>query len=219
MIKIDYQTLAEESVKNIALSGHKPTILMHVCCGPCTTSPILFLSKYFKVTLIFNNSNIYPKAEHDRRLLELERFLNQAESLIGEKIDVLKVTYDNEEYTKKYLSSYKNEPEGGARCRQCFRARMDQAYALASAQNFDYFVTVMTISRQKNSQILNKIGEELSKKYPNTKYFFSDFKKHGGQEKRNEMVKEFNLYAQDYCGCIYSLTARDERQKKQKASN
>jgi len=216
MTKIDYQKWAEDTVQNIVASGQKPTILMHVCCGPCTTSPLVFLSQYFKVTLIFNNSNIYPAAEHDRRLLELQRFVDDATNLIGEKIHVITVPYDNETYTKKYLTPYKDEPEGGKRCWQCFYARMDQAYAIAQENNFDYFVTVMTISRHKNSQILNQIGEELSKKYPATKYFFSDFKKHGGQEKRDEMVKEFNLYAQDYCGCIYSLEARDERLKRQK---
>ena len=88
---------------------------------------------------------------------------------------------------------------------------MDEAYAYASAHNYDYFTTVMTISRQKDSQKLNEIGKALSEKYPYVKYFYSDFKKHGGQERRDEIVKEHDLYQQNYCGCIYSY---EERQKK-----
>lgn len=210
-MKINYQKVAEATIAEISKLANKPRILMHVCCGPCTTAPLLFLSQYFEVTLLFANSNIFPAAEYIHRLEELKRFLIEFAVDYGPKIELLITEYRNEEYTKNILAPFKDEPEGGKRCEACFRARMTEAYQIAADHNFDYFVTVMTISRQKDSQLLNQIGHELSLLHPNTKYFHSDFKKHGGQEKRDAMVKEFELYTQDYCGCVYSLANRERR--------
>ena len=90
---------------------------------------------------------------------------------------------------------------------------MDEAYAYAEKNHFDYFTTVMTISRQKNSEVLNEIGEKLSRKYPNTRYFFSDFKKKKGMDRSVELSSQYGLYKQNYCGCIYSYNKRKEHEK------
>ena len=112
-----------------------------------------------------------------------------------------------EAYTEK-IAVLKDEPEGGSRCVMCYTLRMNEAYAYASEHAFDYFTTVMTISRQKNSQILNDVGRKLSVKYPNVKYFYSDFKKKRGIDRGLELSRENNLYRQDYCGCKFSYEKR-----------
>ena len=120
---------------------------------------------------------------------------------------MIETPYKNEEYNKN-LEPYKEQKEGLDRCKLCYKIRMDEAYKYASENNFDYFTTVMTISRQKNSIVLNNIGLELQEKYKNTKYFISDFKKNKGIDKGLEIAKERNMYRQDYCGCIYSYNKK-----------
>lgn len=181
----------------------KPKLLLHACCGPCSTFPLTFLCPHFDVTIFFNNSNIYPGDEYYRRLNELKRFLGLFERDYGYHVDVVEVPYDNENYMKD-LEPYKDQPEGQERCFICYEKRMDQAFAYADSHGFDYFTTVMTISRQKNSQKLNEIGKKISEKYKNTKYFFSDFKKNKGIDQAREMRIKYELYQQLYCGCKYT---------------
>ncbi len=201
MNKINYHKLA---LDEIATFKTKPSLLMHVCCGVCSPYPIKFLMQHFDLTLHFNNSNIYPVQEHDRRLLELKDYLTRANI----NIKLVEVAYD--ETYQEFLSPLKDEKEGQKRCVLCFKTRLNQAYKYASENNFDYFTTVMSVSRQKNSALLNQIGEELSHKYPNTKYFYSDFKKDNGNLKSNKIADNFNLYKQDYCGCKYSIRKKVE---------
>jgi len=183
---------------------HKPKILLHACCGPCAGWPLEFLHDIFDITIIFNNSNIYPEKEYTRRLEELKKLL----TLKGyDDIQLIVTPYDNVSYTKE-LEPMKDDPEGWERCFFCYRKRMEEAYRYAVENHFDYFTTVMTISRQKDSRKLNEIGLDLQKKYPSVRYFCSDFKKKGGQVRRDEIVRELDLYNQDYCGCIYSYMQR-----------
>ena len=120
--------------------------------------------------------------------------------------------YDNERYTEK-ISLFKDEPEKGRRCIMCYGLRMHEAYQYAHDHHFDYFTTVMTISRQKDSKVLNHIGMQLSNKFTNTKYFVSDFKKADGNVKGNKIAAERGMYRQDYCGCIYSYNQRHSTEK------
>ena len=183
-------------------------ILLHSCCGPCSTHPLEFLTQYFKnIVLVYNNSNIYPSEEYSRRLEELERYIEIFNRENNGKIELIKFDYDNLSYNQ-FLGRYGAVKEGGIRCIECYKKRMDEAYKYANDRGLDYFTTVMTISRQKNSQILNEIGLELSKKYT-TKYFVSDFKKKNGYKRSLELSKEYGLYRQDYCGCIYSKQERE----------
>lgn len=182
----------------------KKNLLLHACCAPCISFPLEFLIKKFNITIYYNNSNIYPENEYIKRLEELRYYVDEFNKQYQCDIPILAPDYDNVAYTKK-LEPLKDEKEGGKRCFHCYAMRMDEAYNYATKHNFDYFTTVMTISRQKDSQKLNQIGANLEKKYSKVKYLYSDFKKNKGIDRRNELVKEKNLYAQHYCGCIYSM--------------
>ena len=211
-IKTNYYLIGEDILKQIDKSLKKPKLLLHACCGPCSTYPLTYLCPHFEVTIFFNNSNIYPKAEYDRRLEELKKFLILFENDYGYKVNVVQTEYNNEKYNID-LEPYKDLPEGSTRCYICFNKRMNEAYDYASKNGFDYFTTVMSVSRQKNSQVLNKIGKELSIKYPNVKYFYSDFKKNDGGLKARNMRIKYNLYQQLYCGCKYTYLRRLEKDK------
>ena len=211
-----YKNYYQRSIMEMDLikrEGNKrPTLAFHVCCGPCACWPLWFLTPTFKITIIYYNPNIYPRAEYDRRLSELKRYVEIFNNIKNADVELLEFSYDHEEHMKK-LKPYAECKEGGERCHLCYELRMDACYKYAEEHNFDYFTTVMTISRQKDSQILNQIGEKLSSKY-RTKYFYSDFKKKGGDDRRRELINKYCLYNQLYCGCEYSYA---EFVKKQKA--
>ena len=202
-----YYRMMEEKLREIKKLDKKPTLLLHSCCAPCNAYPLVLLIEYFDITLMYNNSNIYPNEEYNRRLNELKTYVNYLNKKHNVNITFIDTTYNNEEYNK-ILEPYKDQKEGLDRCKLCYKTRMNEAYKYASEHNFDYFTTVMTISRQKNSIVLNNIGLELEKLYPNTKYFISDFKKNKGIDKGLEIAKEHNMYRQDYCGFIYSYNKR-----------
>ncbi len=207
MEKINYQLQALKTFEEVDQFKDKPTLLIHACCGPCSSYPLTLLTKHFKVTIYYNNSNIYPETEYIRRRDELKRFLSEFEKDYKEHVELIVPEYNWDEYNKT-LEPMKDIPEGGIRCFACYEKRMDEAYKYASEHQFDYFCTIMTISRQKSSQVLNEIGAKLEKKYPNTKYLYSDFKKNNGLLRVKEMKERYNLYQQLYCGCKYSFEAR-----------
>lgn len=209
--KRKYYKLQLSELEKISALDKKPTLLMHVCCGPCTSGALLEVCEHFDVTLTYNNSNIYPKSEWERRLWTLEEMLKKFEAKYSYHIKLIPFAYEGSKYTHDVLSKYPNEVEGGKRCHECYEARMLEAYSFASENGFDYFTTVMTISRQKDSLVLNSIGEKLSHRFPNTKYFYSDFKKGGGQVIKHELTSEFELYDQNYCGCVYTYQDGQKR--------
>ena len=187
-------------------TDRKPRILVHACCAVCASWPIEFLSEHFDVTIYYNNSNIWPKEEYERRLGEVRRYIDA----IDEDVKLIVTPYDNEAYTRR-LEPMKDDPEGFGRCFFCYAVRMKEAYAYAAENGYDYFTTVMSISRQKDSQKMNEVGIALSKLFPSVRYFRSDFKKGGGQERSKELAEEYGFYRQDYCGCIYSYEERKNR--------
>ena len=202
--KINYQKEQEKLLIVLKEKGEKPTLLLHVCCGPCFTYPYELIKDYFKITIIYNNSNIYPEEEYNRRLNELKGYLKS----ISADIEVIEFPYDNVTYNKD-LEPFAEQREGMDRCRVCFRKRLGQAVDYAEEHNFDFVGTVMSISRFKNSQDLNKIGLELSED-KRVKWLPADFKKNGGYEKSLDIVRAFNLYFQHYCGCKFSIRAKKE---------
>ena len=202
--RINYQKEQEKLLKVLKENGQKPTLLLHVCCGPCFTYPFEIIKEYFNITIIYNNSNIYPEEEYNRRLNELKSYLKA----ISADINVIEFPYDNLNYNKD-LEPYANQREGMDRCRICFRKRLGQAIEYAEEHNFDFVGTVMSISRFKNSQDLNKIGFELSEG-KRVKWLPADFKKNGGYEKSLDIVRKYGLYFQHYCGCKFSIRAKKE---------
>ena len=211
--KVNYQ---KQALKTLAsFNGEKKTLLFHVCCGPCSCYPLTFLAPYFDITIYYTNSNIYPKEEYDHRLSELKRLLECLKRDRGFDIKLIVPPYDNESYTKK-LAPLAHLGEFSERCFLCYRLRMEEAYDYAEEHGYDYFTTVMTVSRQKNSQKLNEIGAELEAKHKRTRYLYSDFKKNKGLEIGTEIRKYYDLYNQDYCGCVYSYEEALIRRKKAK---
>ena len=193
--KINYQKKLEELIKG--LNG-KPSLLLHSCCGPCSTEVIDFLKDYFEITVFYYNPNIEPLEEYLHRKSEQKRFLNEYKEA---KIHFLDCEYDNNSF-KEMAKGLENIPEGGARCNKCFYLRMKKTAIVAKENNFEYFGTTLTVSHHKNSTMINEIGEKISKE-ENIKYIYGDFKKNDGYKKSIEMSKAYNLYRQDYCGCLY----------------
>lgn len=190
-------------IENIKDLRTKPKLLLHACCGPCSCFPLTFLCPYFDVTIYFNNSNIYPSEEYYRRLNELKKLLEIYKKDYGFDVSIIETKYDNENYNK-ILEPFKDQPEGQTRCFLCYEKRMDEAYKFANENGYDFFTTVMTISRQKNSQKLNEIGAKLEQKYQNTKYLYSDFKKKNGALIGSQIKTKYGLYQQLYCGCKFT---------------
>lgn len=193
--KINYQKKLEELIKTL---NEKPTLLLHSCCGPCSTEVISFLKDYFDITIYYYNPNIEPLEEYLHRKREQIRFLKEYKEA---KIKFLDCDYDNDSF-KQIAKGLESVPEGGARCNKCFYLRMQRTATIAKDNNFEYFGTTLTVSPHKNSEIINEIGEKVMKEY-NIKYIYGDFKKNDGYKKSIEMSKAYNLYRQDYCGCLY----------------
>ena len=203
MNKRKYYDWSMEKLGEIMRSGKKPRLLLHVCCAPCSVYVLTLLIQIFDITIYFNNSNIYPQTEYLRRKETLAYLVEKLNTKNGIGIKVIEPEFTGEEFHQK-LELFKEEREGGLRCFLCYRLRMEEAYLYAVEQGYDYITTVMTISRQKNSMKINEIAEELEQKYPSVAYFYSDFKKNDGILKRNQLVKQYELYEQQYCGCWYS---------------
>lgn len=186
----------EEMKKIISNLDDHNKLLLHSCCGPCSSSVIERLRDYFDITVIYYNPNIEPKEEYEKRKSEQLRLLNE----LG--IKFMDIDYLNNEYHEK-VKGYENEPENGLRCPLCFELRLDKTASKAKENNFDYFGTTLTVSPHKNSKIINEIGLKLEEKY-GVKFLLSDFKKEDGYKKSIELSKKYDLYRQDYCGCLYS---------------
>ena len=191
-----------------SLGNNKPKLLLHVCCGPCFTIPYEYLKDHFKITLYFNNSNIYPYEEYKRRLDELKRYCFE----INADIDIVIKPYDNEKYMEDILP-LKDIKEGGTRCFLCYEKRLSDVYKFAYDNNFDYVSSVMSISRYKNADKINEIGYKYQNIYPSVKWLCADFKKENGYEKSKEIILKHHMYFQHYCGCSISY---DEYLKKEK---
>ena len=186
-----------EEMKKIIKELHgNNKLLLHSCCGPCSSSVIERLKDYFDITVLYYNPNIEPFEEYLKRKEEQIRLLNEL------NIKFMDIDYLNEEYRLKVIG-YEKEPENGLRCHICYRLRLEKTAILAKENNFDYFTTTLTVSPYKNSKVINEIGLELQSKY-NINYLVSDFKKEDGYKRSIELSKKYNLYRQDYCGCLFS---------------
>ena len=199
--KRNYHKESLKLMEKLRRTGTKPKILLHTCCVVCACWPMDFLSDTFDITLMYHNSNIWPEEEYDHRLRELKRYLKER---WNDQIHLIVTPYEGRAYMEE-LSFGKDDPEGWKRCFFCYEKRIDECFAYADANGYDYFTTVMTFSRQKDSQKLNEIGQKLEQKYSHTRYFCSDFKKADGQVRSNAICEQYDLYKQNYCGCIYSF--------------
>ena len=186
----------EEMKKIISNLDSNNKLLLHSCCGPCSTAVIERLKDYFDITILYYNPNIEPKDEYIKRKEEQLKVLKEY------NIKFKDIDYLNEEYRKKVIG-YEEEPENGARCHICYELRLEKTAIIAKENSFDYFATTLTVSPYKNAKVINEIGLKLQNKY-DVKYLLSDFKKEDGYKKSIELSKKYNLYRQDYCGCLFS---------------
>jgi predicted adenine nucleotide alpha hydrolase (AANH) superfamily ATPase len=208
----NYQKVLEKELARIHNFERRPRLLLHVCCAPCSSYVLEYLSQHFDITAYFYNPNISPKSEYDYRAQELMR-LTQEMPLTPP------VTCHIGEYAPGAFTDItkglEDEPEGGARCTACYRLRLEETAKIAAAEGYDYFTTTLSISPLKNADKINEIGRELQQKYK-VKHLPSDFKKRGGYLRSIVLSKEYGLYRQDYCGCVFSKAQR-EREKRIKS--
>lgn len=196
----------DAEIEKIKASGCRPRLLLHACCAPCSSAVLQDLSEVFDITLFFYNPNISPREEFDFRLDELQRLLGCMDL---SEIEIISPTYDNSEF-EKIVEGMGNLPEGGERCKKCFWLRLEKSVAFAKENGFDYVTTTLSISPHKNAGWLNEIGLELGEKYGTT-YLCSDFKKGEGYKRSCELSAQYNLYRQNFCGCIYSKKEAEKR--------
>ena len=210
-----------------ACQFQKPRLLLHACCAPCSSYTLEYLLKYFDITIYYYNPNIHPKEEYARRLQELKNFLprfladqNGAQNGTEAKALLQEADYEPQEFfdaTGAERDGLQDEPERGERCRRCYQLRMERAYEYARQNGFDWFTTTLSISPHKDARKINEIGRALAEKGLqdkkaadgsaafSPKFLYSDFKKKNGYKRSLELSKEYGLYRQDYCGCVYSM--------------
>ena len=199
MEKQNFQLLMEHQLETLK-GGER--LLLHSCCGPCSSYVLDVLTKHFDVTLLYYNPNIYPSEEYQKRLAEQLRLLD--EMPFEKSVSYMACEYDEGEFLQA-AKGLESEREGGARCERCFRLRLNKTAFEAQKNGFDYFTTTLSVSPHKNAQMLNEIGKELEKEY-GVKYLYADFKKKDGYKKSVKLSEEYNLYRQDYCGCRFALS-------------
>ena len=207
----NYQKFLKE-IEEVKKLSFKPALLLHACCTPCSCYPLLLLKDYFDITVFYNNSNIYPENEFDLRFNTLENYIFKLNKEYNCNIKLIKRNYNND-YFNSILEKRSNDREGSIRCFMCYSLRYKELVEYASEHNFDYVCSVMTISRQKNEEMINKILEGYSSKHSNLKYLYSNFKKDGGLEKAQQIIKKDKFYSQNYCGCKFSLRGANSDEK------
>lgn len=206
MNKINYQKELEKIIASNMENKIRPKLLLHACCAPCSSYVLEYLNSYFDITVYFYNPNIFPIEEYEYRAKELKRMIN--EMGLNDKVRCIVEEYSAGEFYSM-SKGVESEPEGGARCFKCYELRLERTAAIAAKMRFDYFTTTLSISPLKNSQKLNEIGKILSNKY-DIPYLVSDFKKNNGYKRSIELSKQYNLYRQNFCGCVYSKRAGEQ---------
>ena len=209
MQKINYQKLLDKITDRIGMEcaegNNRPSLFLHACCAPCSSYVLEYLSRYFSITVFYYNPNIYPPEEYHMRAKEQERFI--AEFPTKYPVSFVEGAYDTQRFYDM-AKGMEEIPEGGERCFACYRLRLSEAASYAKAHGFDFFTTTLSISPLKNAEKLNQIGAELADTF-GVRYLFSDFKKKEGYKKSTEISKEYHMYRQYYCGCVYSKRDRD----------
>ena len=198
--KINYQKELDKILIKLGQEQRVPTLLIHSCCAPCSSYVLEYLSEYFEITVFYYNPNIYPESEYTKRVVEQQKLIQDMD--FKHPVSFMAGEYEKEKF---YAMSEGMEhlKEGGARCMKCYELRLSEAAKQAAAGGFDYFTTTLSISPMKNAQKLNEIGVRVGKEH-GVEYLVSDFKKKNGYKRSVELSKEYGLYRQDYCGCIFS---------------
>lgn len=203
VILMNYEKLMEEQILN---SKEGSSLLLHACCAPCSSAVLERLASHFKISILYYNPNITEEKEYQKRLDELKKFISKL--TFKYPINIIDSRYEPKEFFQ-IAKGLEKEKERGKRCYKCYELRLEETAKVAKEKNFDFFATTLTLSPYKMTSWLNEIGENLSEKYQ-ANYLYSDFKKKNGYKRSIELSKEYNLYRQDYCGCIYSKLEREQ---------
>ena len=186
--------------------GRRSRLLLHSCCGPCSSSVLEYLTPFFDITLLWYNPNLYPEAEYALRLQTLRELLDKMN--LADRVGIRIEPWQHEAFTER-VRGLEEEPEGGKRCALCFRLRLEATARLAAAGGYDYFCTTLTLSRHKDARLINRLGEEAGLA-AGVRWLPSDFKKQGREMRSAELAEQYGLYRQLYCGCEFSLHRRLE---------
>ncbi len=211
MNKVNYQKELDKLIKKLDEEGSVPSLLLHSCCGPCSSYCIEYLSQFFNITVFYYNPNIYPDEEYYTRVKEQERFIKEFPT--KHPVSFIEGDYDTKSFYEM-AKGLEQEPEKGARCHKCYELRLRRTAQVAKEKGFDFFTTTLTISPMKDSQVLNEIGQRIATE-EGVSWLVSDFKKKEGYKRSTELSKEYCMYRQDYCGCVYSY--RDRQAQKEMA--
>ncbi len=207
MNKMNYQKILDKEIEYICKRQIIPSLLLHSCCAPCSSYVLEYLSMYFSITVLYYNPNIFPKEEYEYRISEQQKLINALPA--KNRISFIKTEYEPDKFYE-IAKGYENDEEGGERCFKCYELRLREAAEYAIKGKFDYFTTTLSISPMKNADKLNEIGRKISEEC-GVAYLYSDFKKRNGYKRSIELSKEYELYRQNYCGCVYSKTIESQK--------
>ena len=216
----NYQKELDKIIEELgAAAGCAPTLFLHSCCAPCSSYVLEYLRQYFRITVFYYNPNITEDAEYRKRVAEQKRLIAAYNEMAagqevsperarsGHHIEIVEGDYEPQQFYE-IAKGLEQCPEGGERCFACYELRLRETAKRAQAGGFDYFTTTLSISPLKNAAKLNEIGERLAQEY-DISWLPSDFKKRDGYKRSIELSREYGLYRQDYCGCVYSRRARE----------
>jgi hypothetical protein len=206
----NYQKKLEKTIERLQKEGSVPRLLLHSCCAPCSSYCLIYLAKYFKITVFYYNPNISQEQEYRHRVQEQIRLIGELnQEMENYPVDFVEGDYIPQEFYE-VAKGYEHCEEGGERCFRCYELRLRKTAEYAAAEHYDYFTTTLTISPLKNAEKLNEIGEKLAAEC-GVAFLNSDFKKKNGYKTSVELSKKYDLYRQNYCGCAFSK-AQAERE-------
>lgn len=206
-MKENYQLKTDEIIQKINKEEKVPKLLLHSCCAPCSSYVLSYLSSYFQITVFYYNPNIYPEEEYQKRKKQQIRFIKEFKTKYP--VDYLDCDYKPNEFFDT-VKGLEKEKEGNERCTKCYYMRMKETAKQASLYQYDYFSTTLSVSPYKNADKINKIGSVLEKEY-HIPFLYADFKKRNGYKQSISLSKEYQLYRQNYCGCVFSKQASLEK--------
>ncbi|MCI5902567.1 MAG: epoxyqueuosine reductase QueH [Blautia sp.] len=210
----NYQKELETCIEKLQEENRVPRLFLHSCCAPCSSYVLEYLSRYFEITVFYYNPNISPREEYEKRVEEMRRLIREMK--FDHPVSFLEGEYRPEVFFEM-AKGLEDLPEGQERCFRCYRLRLEETARLAKEYGFSWFTTTLSISPLKNASMLNQIGEELGEIY-HISHLPSDFKKKNGYKRSTELSKEYGLYRQNYCGCVFSRREAALRERKKLAN-